>query len=63
MAIKRSQISLKNFTTVLLALLLITTILGWKNLIAQRQIQEALMILKALNNMARLPILYVHGTH
>ena len=50
MAIKRYQISFKNFTTVLLALLLITTILGWKILIAQRQIQQALMISKALNS-------------
>ena len=26
--------------------------LGWKDLIAQRQIQEALMVFKALNNLA-----------
>ena len=36
--------------------------LGWKDLIAQRQIQEALMVFKALHNLARLPILYVYGT-
>ena len=29
--------------------------LGWKDLIAQRQIQEALMIFKALNNLVSIP--------
>ena len=54
MAIKRYQIRFENFTTVLL-LLLITTIIDYKDLIAQRPIQKALMIFKALNNLV--PIL------
>ena len=37
--------------------------LGWKDLIAQRQIQQALIVFKALNNLAWLTILYVYGTH
>ena len=37
--------------------------LGWKDLIAQRHIQEALMVFKAVNSLALLPILYVYGTH
>ena len=72
-AVKRNQISYKNFRSVPCRIVASSSYdadagcllqrLGWKDLIAQRQIQQALMVFKALNNLASLPILYVYGTH